>query len=146
MFGVVDQIEAIGDFARLEHGAVARGERGTELGLVAVGGLVQIDMHQHPIAQRCQQAHQRGRFLRRAVLAERTVGIDRIRIPAVNALIGPGTDARRHDQIHPAGVVRHVAIDELQCAMHTAGFIPMHAAGDQHGGQSIVPLAALDRE
>ena len=46
VFGVGDQVEAVRHGAGFERLAVSRGLRGPELVLVAVGGLVQIDVQQ----------------------------------------------------------------------------------------------------
>ena len=78
ILGVVDQIEAVRDEPRLERLAVARGERGAELGLVGVGGLVQVDVQQETSAQRRDQAQQRGRLCRGRCLPGKT-GSDRSR-------------------------------------------------------------------
>src|SRR3546814_9132129 len=83
-----------------------------ELRLVAVGGFVQVDVHQETTAQRLHQLHERCRFARRATGVERTVRIDRVGVPAMDALIGPGAHARRHQQVRLACVVRAVAICE----------------------------------
>ena len=96
--------------------------------------------------QRRRQPHQRCRFLRRAVVTERPVRIDRLGSPTMDALIRPRADARRNQQIDPAGIARRVLLGELQSALHPAGFIAMHTAGHQHTRQRIAPLAATQRE
>ena len=75
---VVDQVETVGYFARHMRHAIARGQRGAEFGFVGVGGFVQVDMQAQALAQRRDQAHERGRFLGRAVRGG-TSGWDRWR-------------------------------------------------------------------
>jgi O-6-methylguanine DNA methyltransferase len=70
VFAIVDQVEAIGDFARHVLRAVASGERRAKLGFIGIGGLMQIDMHEHAIAEGCDQTHECRRFLCRAVLSK----------------------------------------------------------------------------
>ena len=126
--------------------AVARGQRRAEFGLVGVGGFVQVDMHEHLVAQRRDQAHQRRRLLRRAVLAERTVRVDRVRVPAMDAFVRPRADARHDQQVDAPGVVGAMLFDELQRAVHAAGFVAVHAAGHEDRRQRLVPVARTDRE
>ena len=105
---------------------------------------MQVDVHQYPLPERRDQGDQRRRFLRRTVGAERTVGIQRIGIPAMDALVAPRTDARHHQQVGLARVVAGALLEELQRTVHATGFVAMHAAGDQHRGQAVVPVAAAD--
>ena len=146
MRAVVDQVEAVGNLPGLMRLAVAGGQRRAELGLVGIGGFVQVDVHQHAVAQWRDQAHQRRRLRRRAVVAERAVRVERIRVPAVDALVAPRADARCHDQVDPARIVRRMPVEELQRAVHAAGLVAVHAAGHQHAGKLVAPAAAADRE
>src|SRR5690606_16943641 len=81
----------------------------------------------------------------RAVGDERAVGVDRLHVPAVDPLVSPWADARGDDQVHPAGVITGVALQELQRAVDATGFVTVDATGDQHRRQLVVPLAALER-
>ena len=56
---------------------------------------MQIHVEHDLAAQGRNEAHQGGRFLRCTAYAEVAIGIKRINIPALNALIGPGTHTRR---------------------------------------------------
>jgi hypothetical protein len=143
---VVDEVETIGDGVRFVSLAIARRQGRTKLGFIAVGGFMQVDMHEEATTQRSDKAHQRRRFRRRARFAERTIGIDGVCVPAMDAFVGPGADAGNHQQIHPAGVTRRVLLQEQQGTMHAAGFIAMHATGHQHHGQVIAPISIADRE
>jgi len=139
VFAVADHVEAIGDGVTLERLAVTGAARRVELVQVAVGGLVQVQVHADVGLALGHPAHQRGGLLDQAAVTEAAVRVDRIRVPALDALVAPGTDARRHDQVHPAQVALGPFFEELQGAMHAAGLIPMHAAGDQGGRQRRVP-------
>src|SRR3546814_6624409 len=79
-----------------------------------------VDVHEEGIAQGFDQADQCGRFGRRAIGAERAVGTQCIRIPAMDALVTPGADAGRDQQVHPSGVIRRVAVGELRSEEHTS--------------------------
>ena len=134
-------------FAGLVRLAIARGQRRPELGLVGVGGLVQVDVHEHAIAQRRDQPHERRRLLAPGCpRGTNGSGSTRERVPAMDALVGPRADARRDQQVDATRVVGRVPLDELQRAVHAAGLVAVHAAGDQHDGQFVAPVAALDRE
>ena len=50
VLGVADGVEAIGNLARLVRRAIACCEGGPELGLIGVGRLVQVDVHEHAVA------------------------------------------------------------------------------------------------
>ncbi len=145
VLAVIDQVEAIGDQARLERLAIARGQRRAELALVAVGGLVQVDVQHELALVRGDQLDDGGRFAGRAIGAEVAVRVDGIVVPAVDALETPRVHARRHQQVGFAGVVGRVLFEEVQRAHHAAGFIAMHAAGDQRRRQRRVPVAAAQR-
>ncbi len=146
VLAVIHQIEAIGNQARLERLAVTCGQRRAELALVAVGGFVQVDM-QHELAfVRRDQLDDSGRFAGRAIGAEIAVRIDRIEVPAVDALEAPRVHARRHQQVGLACIVGAMLLKELQRAHHAAGFIPMHATCNQRGRQRRVPVAAAQGE
>ncbi len=142
VFGVIDQVETIRDQAGLEWLAVARGQRRAELGFIGVRGFVQVDMHHDAAAQGRDQCDQRSRFGRRAVGHERTVRIDRLGVPALDALVAPRADAGHDQQIGAPGVFGRAGLQELQRALHAAGFVTVDAAGDQHRRQCGVPVAA----
>src|SRR3990167_7379529 len=142
---VADQVEAVRDALGLGGLAVTRGLGRAELGIVGVGGFVQVDVQHEPIGHRPDEIQQRGRFGAGAVGHEAAVGVDGQRVPALHALVGPGTDAGHHQHVDAAVVVGQVLFDELQRAVHTAGLVAVHAAGDQRGGQRFVPLLATDR-
>ena len=146
VLGVADGIETIGNLARLERLAVARRQCRAELGLVGIGSFVQVDMQEHALTHGRDQAHQRCRFLGRTVLAKGTVRIDCLRVPAMDALVGPRAHTRRDEQVDPARIARRVLLGKLQGAMHTTGLVTMHSAGHQHAGQGIVPIAAAQRQ
>ena len=55
----------------------------------------------------------------------------------MDALVRPRTHARRHEQVHAICVAFGVLVQELQCAVDAAGFISMHAAGDEHDGSVV---------
>ncbi|KAG1172668.1 hypothetical protein G6F35_016839 [Rhizopus arrhizus] len=114
--------------------------------MVAVGGLVQVQVHQQARLALGHPAHQRGGFLDLAAVTEAAVRVDGIRVPALDALVAPRTDARRHDQVQPAQVTLGLLFQELQGAMHDAGLVAMHAAGDQRGRQCRVPVMVDHRE
>src|SRR5690606_9743556 len=107
---------------------------------------VQVDMQQETAQQRLHQLHQRRRLAGGAGCAETAVGIHRIRIPAMDTLIGPGADAGGDHQVHPAGIGPGIPLGKPQGAEDTAGFVPMHATGDQGHGQIIAPVAAVQGE
>ncbi len=105
---------------------------------------VQVDQEAVPTCR--HPAHQRSRFFDQAFTTEAAVGIDCIRIPALDALIAPWADARRNDQIDAAGIGLGMLIQKLQRAMHAAGFVAVYATGHQRGRQCRVPLMADHRE
>jgi hypothetical protein len=139
---VVHQVEAVGNAAGLQGRAIARSHRRAEFGFVGVGGFVQIEVGGKLAMQGRHQAHQRGTFLRGAALAERAVGVDGVKVPALDALVPPGADAWHHEQVHPAGVASGMRLQKAQRAVHATGLIAMHTAGDQHAGQIALPMAA----
>ena len=114
--------------------AIPRGQGGTELALIGVGGLVEVDVQLHGVRERLHIAHERCRLGRRTGLAERAIGVDGLQVPAVDALVGPGADAGHHHQVHPPLVVLGVAVEELQRAVDAACLVAMDAAGDEHRG------------
>ncbi len=146
VLAVVHQVEPIGNQARLERLAVTRGQRRAELALVAVGGFVQVDVQHELALVRRDQFDDGGRFAGRAVGAEVAVRVDRIEVPAVDALEAPRIHARRHQQVGLAGIVGGVLFEELQRAHHAAGLIAVHATGDQGSRQRRVPVAAAQGE
>ena len=143
---VIHQVEAIRNQARLERLAVTRGQRRAELAFITVGGLVQIDVQHELALDRCNQLDQRGRLAGRAIGAEVAVRVDRIEVPAVDALEAPRIHARCHQQVGLAGIVGGVLLEELQRAHHATGLIAVHATGNQRGGQRRVPVAAAQGE
>ena len=82
----------------------------------------------------------------RAGRAEGAVGVDGVEVPAVDALVGPGAHARRHQQVHPPGKGLGVLVEEAQRAMHAAGLVAVHAARHQHAGQAGLPRAGAQRQ
>ncbi len=139
---VVDQVEAIRDQARLERLAITRRQCRAELALVAVGGFMQVDVqHELALVGRNQFDHG-GRLSRRAVGAEIAVGVDRIEVPAVDALEAPRVHARRHQQVGLVGIVGGVVFEEFQRPHHATGLIAVHATGDQRGRQGRIPVTA----
>ena len=62
MLAIVDQIEAVGDFTGHVRHAVTGGERRAKLGFIGIRGFMQIDMHQHAIAEGRDEAHEGGRL------------------------------------------------------------------------------------
>ncbi|EMF61044.1 Hypothetical protein EPM1_1849 [Stenotrophomonas maltophilia EPM1] len=140
VFAVADHVEAIRNGVALERLAVAGAARRIELVQVAVGGLVQVQVHQQVRFALGHPGHQRGRFLDLAAVTEAAVGIDGIRVPALDAFVAPRADARCHDQVQPAQVTLSLLFQELQGAMHAAGLVAMHATGDQCGRQRRVPV------
>ena len=125
---------------------VAGGQRRAELGFVGIGRFMQIDMHEQPAAQWGDQAHQRSGFGRTTAVLERAVGVDGLRVPAMNDFVGPGADTGRDQQIDPAGIAFRPCVEKLQCPMYATGFIAVHATGYQGTGQRVVPVAALERK
>ena len=99
ILAVVDEIEAIRNDAGLGRLAVARGEGGAVFAFIGIGRLVQIDMEQEASAQRCDQAQQRRRLRGGTAFLEGAVRVDGIRVPAMNALVGPGAHAGHREQI-----------------------------------------------
>ena len=92
------------------------------------------------------QPHQRRRFLRRAGRAEGAVGVDGVEVPAVDALVGPGAHARRHQQVDAPRKGFGVLVQEAQRAVHAAGLIAVHTARHQHTGQAGLPRAGAQRQ
>src|SRR5207342_1730264 len=68
-------------------------------------------------------------------------GIDGVRVPAMDVLVGPRADARNDHQVDLARMVGAVALEELQGTVHAAGLITVHATGDEDGRQRVVPVA-----
>ncbi len=78
--------------------------------VVGVGGFVQIDVDRKRVRAAAESnAINAADFFGGAVLAERAVRIDGIGIPSMNALVGPGADARRDEQIDAFRIVSRVA-------------------------------------
>ena len=146
ILAVVDEIEAVGNHAGLERLAVARGERGAELGLVGVGRLVQIDVQEEASAQRRDEAQQRRGLLGGAPLAERAIRIDGVRVPAMDPLVSPRAHARHHDHVDRARVVGRAPLDELQRAVHAARLVAVHAARHEHDRADHRASSAAHRE
>ena len=144
VFGVVHQVEAVGNGAGLKCLAVPRGECGAVFGFVGVGGFVQVNVCSELPAQGRNQGHERGRFLHRGAGAEAAVGVDGVVVPALDTLPPPGADAGGHQPVHAACVAFAMRIHKAQGAQHAAGFITMHTAGDQHRGQARHPLAGAN--
>lgn len=140
IFAVADHVEAIRNGVALERLAVAGAAGRIELLQVAVGSLVQVQVHQQVRLALGHPAHQRGGFLDLAAVTEAAVGVDGIRIPALDTLVAPRADARRHDQVQPAQVTLGLLFQELQGTVDAAGLVAMHATGDQRGRQCRVPV------
>src|SRR5262245_62816878 len=69
-----------------------------------------------------------------------------MRVPAMNAFIRPRTHARYDQQVDALRVGGRLLFDELQCAVHAARFIAMHAARDEYHRSLVAPAATRDRE
>src|SRR5690606_26488347 len=91
------------------------------------------------------QRHQCSRLGRRAALAEGTVRVQRLGIPAMDALVAPGADTGNDHQVQAARIVGGVAFGKLQGAMHATGLVAVHAARDQRHGSAILPVPAAQR-
>ncbi|KAG1318486.1 hypothetical protein G6F63_015188 [Rhizopus arrhizus] len=104
IFAVADHVEAVRNGVAIELLAVAGATGRIDLVQVSFGGLVQVQVHQQARLALGHPAHQRGGFLDLAAVTEAAVRVDGIRVPALDALVAPRTDARRHDQVQPAQV------------------------------------------
>ena len=63
----------------------------------------------------------------------------------MDALVSPGTDAGRDQQIDSISVILCAFIQELQRAMNPTGLVAVDSAGHQHDGQLVAPPGASDR-
>ena len=70
MLAIVDQVEPVRDFTRHVRNAVTGGERRAKLGLIGIRGFMQIDMHEHAIAECRDEAHEGGRLWSGAIVAK----------------------------------------------------------------------------
>ena len=77
---------------------------------------------------------------------ERAIRIDRIRVPAMNALVSPGAHARQHEQIDSLRIVGRASLEELQRAVHAARLVAVHAARHEHHREIVAPVATAHRE
>src|SRR6185436_1197769 len=62
----------------------------------------------------------------------------------MNALVGPGTHARRYQQVDR--IVRRVLLEELQRAVHATRFVAVNPTRDEHHRAVITPAAVAQRE
>ena len=139
---VAHEIEAVGNLVPLERAAVACRLGRTELAVVGVGGLVQIDVHVDPAALSGHAGHRERRLGGGAARFELPIRIQRVRVPAIDGLVAPWADARKHEQVERVRMAAELVLEPLQRALHAAGLVTVNAAGDQHHRSIGVPGAA----
>eukprot|EP00760_Papus_ankaliazontas_P005236 PhM_4_TR12457/c0_g1_i2/m.26484 len=146
---VGDEVEAVRDgVPRWDVLAVARGLRRRELGVVRVGRLVQVSVHEHRRGL-LDELHDAGHGERRLLAAglvehEAAVGVDGLGVPPVDRLVAPRADAGQHEHVDPLGVLGELLLDEHERAVDAAGLVAMHAAGDNDQWTGDAPVLALD--
>ncbi len=143
---VADGVEAVGDEARLVGLAVAGGEGRAELGLIAVGGLVEIDVEEEAPLEASDQPDQRGGLLGGGVVDEGAVGVDGLGVPAVDHLIAPGAHAGGDEEVDPVEVGRRPGGEEGERTLNAARLVAVDPAGDQRPRSPGEGLGAPNRE